>query len=361
MSNFNHQQYPQPISATASTSTSSYQTQPTNHTTQPNSSFDARAYKHAAATIAAHNNALQTPITTSSIMTSTPAISHTFDPLTIAKETARPPRSSAHEEQQPIGHGHALPQTLRHMMDQHLQSLFRVVLKFITHLNGQNKNRSQPLEQSTCFILKLTKSYIFVPNDILDTLDSAGFEFTSLGNQEATATPSNLTWWFTNNSSINLIYDHTRFEHNRTLTPAVEIKTPEAPPLTNSAANKTLLGYKARWTQPLIHTNEEKVEQGVERFGASREPYLLHSKRGISWEAGLQWLLQVDGNTVESDFIAYRWHLKEPQRSRTHSIQPIDIWHPSGPIELISKTPLSKCFDKLNATRSRLLVCTENT
>ncbi|EGG01376.1 uncharacterized protein MELLADRAFT_92099 [Melampsora larici-populina 98AG31] len=357
---FNYQHHPQLLATT--TSTSAYQApQPTNNVTQPASNFDVRAYKHAAASVAAHNNSLQPPHST---MSSTLAISPPFDPLALAKEIRNRTIAGGAASKVKRPRGGVATTTRQRARPNPDTPTFDSTNPIITFVCGfeiyqaPKWAKAKPLPVSRTINLLDPNAYntlrqdlwshfhrVFIPNNILTTLDPAGFSFTSLGSTEATVTAENLMWWFTNKSSIDLIYDHTRYEHSQALTKAAELESPEAQILPNSAATKTHLGYGARWTQPLLHINDDKVEQGIERFGASREPYLLHSKRGISWQAGLQWLLQVDGNTVESDFVAFRWHNSgAPQTGRTHTVQSIDIWQPSGPIVLISKIPLKNRF-----------------
>ncbi|KAH9811017.1 hypothetical protein DFH28DRAFT_1131386 [Melampsora americana] len=297
------------------------------------STFNANAFKHTAATVAAHNKALQHPPTAPSHLSPnllgqvSLVSSQTFDPLASAKEnrtwniSGLPSMRSKQARGGSVGT--ASTQGAQKLLDNPAYNGSSPVITFTcgfeTYMSPKWAKK-KPL--SICCTLNLFNpdaykelrldlwthfKQVFVPNDIVDVLEPDAFRFTMLGNQDST-------------------------QLNQTSSPL------SVPPVSKN-----------------LYLAPAKTVEGIERFGLSCEPYLLHSRRGTSWIGGLQWHVQPDGNTVESDFIAYHWHNEDKHQGRTHRVQTIDIWTADGPIAVISKSALCNPFHYRIVSQSKMV------
>ncbi|KAH9808516.1 hypothetical protein DFH28DRAFT_1087727 [Melampsora americana] len=313
---------------------------------------------HASATVAAHNNYLQDSATPSLHLSPPlpgPTSSQVFDPLAAAEEQ-RTHTACTFPPSKPKRYRGCSGTTASTRGAQNLQDLpsydasspiINFTCGFETY-QAPKWAKSKPLAVTCLANLKDLWDHFqkfFVPNEIVKVLNPNAFSFTTLGDQGSTVNPTNLIWWFSHHNSISLIYDHLRYEHSLTTTNNEQVNNSSPPLSITPTVKNSIFGSTGIIDIPLLYTNHNKVFKGIEQFGLSREPYLLHSHRGISWVAGLQWRVQPDGNTIESDFIAYHWANKEDSRDgQTHCVQTIEIWTPNGPIALISKTALCNPF-----------------
>ncbi|EGG02572.1 uncharacterized protein MELLADRAFT_91295 [Melampsora larici-populina 98AG31] len=185
---------------------------------------------------------------------------------------------------------------------------------------------------------------VFVPNDIIDRLDPSGFAFTTLGSQDGSLTNNDLQWWFSQNGSINLIYDHSRHEHslNQKKTDPLKLLA-HVTPVPEATSKHPKIG-RCNASLSLLYTTADGTVQGVERYGRSTEPSLVYTLRALDWISGLQWTVEDNGNTIDSDFAAYRWNSDIEKTGRTHYVRSIEIWHPDGPMKFISKTAIANHF-----------------
>ncbi|KAH9820218.1 hypothetical protein DFH28DRAFT_924710 [Melampsora americana] len=99
---------------------------------------------------------------------------------------------------------------------------------------------------------------------------------------------------------------------------------------------KAILGPNYVDLNPTIH--------GLERFEQSIKPSPVYSRNAMDWIPGLQWTVQDNGNTVQSEFAAYCWHLDIKKHGQTHNVRFIDIWYPDGPMKFVSKLAIINCF-----------------
>ncbi|EGG13042.1 uncharacterized protein MELLADRAFT_87018 [Melampsora larici-populina 98AG31] len=305
--------------------------------------FNTQAFKQAAATVAAHKNVLNHPQTPSAFMppstsamqlTPTGASSLAFDPFIAAREsrTSRiastfPANTNKAKRGRMAGGTVSTRPRGRINSDTpayNASSPVITVLCGFETFKASKWAKQKPLSVSRTLDIYRPEAYedlqldlwthfhnVFVPNDMIDSLDPAAFAFTTLGSQNGSVTNTDLQWWFS--------------QHKATL------KHPKIGQSSESLA--------------LLYTTTDNMVKGLESFGRSTEPSLVYTRRAIDWIPGLQWTVVDDGNTIKSDFTAYRWSSDIEKNGRTHYVRSIDIWNPDGPMKFISKSAIINYFN----------------